>query len=303
MKLQTVRSAIIYSLLLHICLHAGAQSLQGYTKRLWRIQDGLPEQTVQAFAQTPDHYLWVGTTGGLLRFDGAHFDVFDRENTPALSETSVFCLLASHDGTLWIGTEGGGLLQYHAGTFHAYSAKDGLSDDFVRVLYEDRENTLWIGTDNGLLKFSHGRILRVDNTTDIPKLAVHAIYEDRHGDLWVGGSRLLQIHQNHVQEYNLKPEGSQNRVKSILETHDGTIWVGTVSGLYKLPSGGKTFSRIPGINVTVRALRQTQDGSLWVGTIGRGVLVENAGKYVHILAPSVLPSNTILNFYEDDEKN
>lgn len=43
----------------------------GYTRRVWQTQDGLPESTVQAFAQTSDHYLWIGTSGGLVRFDGA----------------------------------------------------------------------------------------------------------------------------------------------------------------------------------------------------------------------------------------
>jgi hypothetical protein len=67
---------------------AGAQktgAFAGYTSHLWQAPDGLPEQTVQAFAQTPDGYLWIGTTGGLLRFDGAHFTVFDRQNTPDLN--------------------------------------------------------------------------------------------------------------------------------------------------------------------------------------------------------------------------
>ena len=43
----------------------------GYTRRVWQTQDGLPENTVQAFAQTSDNYLWIGTSGGLVRFDGA----------------------------------------------------------------------------------------------------------------------------------------------------------------------------------------------------------------------------------------
>ena len=33
----------------------------GYTRRVWQTQDGLPENTVEAFALTPDHYLWIGT--------------------------------------------------------------------------------------------------------------------------------------------------------------------------------------------------------------------------------------------------
>src|SRR5580700_12321717 len=77
----------------------------GYTRRVWQTQDGLPENTVQAFAQTPDHYLWIGTSGGLVRFDGAKFVVFDRENTPEIRENSIFCLAVSHDGSLWAGTD------------------------------------------------------------------------------------------------------------------------------------------------------------------------------------------------------
>src|SRR5579862_2442465 len=96
---------------------AQSGSLAGYTRRVWQASDGLPEQTVQAFAQTPDGYLWVGTTGGLVRFDGMHFTVFDRQNTPLMHENSVFCLKATRDGALWIGTEGGGIGRYAGGVF------------------------------------------------------------------------------------------------------------------------------------------------------------------------------------------
>ena len=72
------------------CASSWADGLDGYTRHVWQAPDGLPEQTVQAFAQTPDGYLWIGTTGGLLRFDGVHFTVFDSQNTPLLHENSVF---------------------------------------------------------------------------------------------------------------------------------------------------------------------------------------------------------------------
>ena len=56
-----------------VCGAVWAGTLSGYTQHVWQASDGLPEQTVQAFAQTHDGYLWIGTTGGLVRFDGAHF--------------------------------------------------------------------------------------------------------------------------------------------------------------------------------------------------------------------------------------
>ena len=98
---------------------------------------------------------------------------------------------------------------------------------------------------------------------------MHAIHEDRSGHLWVGGSKLLRLEGTSAAEYRLEGEASQNRVKSIVETEDGIVWVGTVSGLQrmlpnKLPKHAKTkgFQRVSGFNVTVRFLRETSDGRL-----------------------------------------
>lgn len=300
-RLSKVCAAVFLLFSLQHGCGAAAQGLAGYTSRVWQVQDGLPEQTVQAFAQTPDGYLWIGTTGGLLRFDGSRFTLFDRQNTPALREQNVFCLFAAKDGTLWIGTEGGGLVRYRSGVFRSYTARDGISNDFVRALLEDTHGNLWIGTDNGLLRMSGDRIERIDGRDGIPALAIHAIYQDRSGGLWVGGSKLIYL-QNGVKEYTLPGQGSQNRVKSIVEAADGSVWVGTVSGLNLMRPGEDRFRRVPEINGTVRVLRQTPDNVLWIGTIGQGLFYLRHHQFSRLLTPS-LPSNTVLNFFEDSEKN
>jgi ligand-binding sensor domain-containing protein/signal transduction histidine kinase len=286
-----------------VCCALEAESLTGYTRHLWQAPDGLPEQTVQAFAQTADGYLWIGTTGGLLRFDGAHFTLFDRQNTPALKENSVFCLMVSRDGALWIGTEGGGLVRYARGEFRSWTTRDGLSNDFVRALVEDADGTIWAGTDNGLLRLNGTSFERVDGIRGIPAIAVHAIFQDREGHLWVGGSKLLRLTGRNVNEYTLRGEASQNRVKSIVQTRDGAIWVGTVSGLNRMLPGQNSFERVNGVRGTVRVLRQTPDDVLWIGTIGQGAFQYSAGSLTQITAPAMLPSNTVLNFFEDGERN
>ncbi len=285
------------------CSALFATAPSGFTRKVWQTRDGLPEQTVQAFAQTPDHYLWIGTTGGLLRFDGARLTVFDVENTPQLKTNSVFSLMVSRDTSLWIGTEGGGLLRYSAGRFHVYGAQDGLSDGFVRALHEDRQGTIWVGTDNGLLRFDGQKFKRVDGVDGRPAIAVHAIAEDHLGRLWVGGSRLLCFDHDRLREYRLPGESSQNRVKSLLETTDGTVWVGTVSGLYRLRPSGNVFESIPGIHGTVRVLRQTSGGTLWIGMIGEGIRSIKGYDSVTMTAADTLPSNTVLSVFEDDERN
>src|SRR5215469_16137843 len=146
-----------------------------YTQRLWQMQDGLPEQVVQAFAQNVDRYLWIATTGGLVRFDGERFQTFNRENTPAFSENNVFSLIVSRDHTMWIGMEGGGLIRYRDGVFQRFSVREGLTNGFVRSMREDSHGRFWVGTDSGLFRLENERLRRVDDNGQIPALAIHAI--------------------------------------------------------------------------------------------------------------------------------
>lgn len=274
-----------------------------YTQRLWQMQDGLPEQVVQAFAQNVDRYLWIATTGGLVRFDGERFQTFSRENTPAFSENNVFCLTVARDHTMWIGMEGGGLIRYRDGHFQRFSAPEGLTNGFVRAIREDNQGRIWVGTDGGLFRLVDERLQRVDDTPGIPALAVHAIHEDRNGQLWVGGSKLLRVNGISATQYVLAGKASQNRVKSITETADGTLWVGTVSGLQRMAPGDAAFKPLPQVQGTVRVLRETSDGTLWIGTIGRGLFTYRDGRLSKVAVPEPLPSNTVLNLYEDIEGN
>ena len=278
------------------------RGLEGYSRRIWQTQDGLPEEPVQALAQTPDGYLWIGTSGGLVRFDGAEMVVFNRENTPALRENSVFCLLVSRSGDLWIGTEGGGVVRYRRGEFRRFSGEEGLSNGFVRSVLEDRRGQFWVGTDDGLFRLQGDRLVRVDGRAGVPAVAVHDIREDSRGRLWIGGSSLLMLDGGRTEEYRLEGGSSEHRVKSILETRDGVLWVGTVSGLERLnPGGTGHFIQVPEVSGTVRVLREDHEGALWIGTIGEGIFLNRAGRITRLRAPDYLPSDTVLSLLEDHE--
>ena len=78
-----------------------------YIHEVWQTKEGLPEVSVGALAFTNDGYLWVGTQGGLARFDGVRFTVFDRGNTPGLRSNLHQLPGSNPDGSLWVGTDGG----------------------------------------------------------------------------------------------------------------------------------------------------------------------------------------------------
>src|ERR1035437_7460903 len=79
----------------------------GYLIALWTSDNGLPDSSVTAIAQTPDGYLWIGTYNGLARFDGVQFVNFDPFNTPELKHARVDGLFVDAQGTLWINTRDG----------------------------------------------------------------------------------------------------------------------------------------------------------------------------------------------------
>src|SRR3569623_2718781 len=94
------RSSIRAILCLALTL-ASSQLIAGeYSHRIWRAEDGLPRNRIQAIEQTPDGYLWIATSGGLARFDGVRFVVFDSSTTPALHEESILSILPARDGSL-----------------------------------------------------------------------------------------------------------------------------------------------------------------------------------------------------------
>jgi ligand-binding sensor domain-containing protein/signal transduction histidine kinase len=271
-----------------------------YTRHIWRVQDGLPEDTVQSMQQSRDGYLWIGTTGGLVRFDGSHFRLYDHATTPALTDNSVFCVLAARDGSLWIGTDGGGLVHLKDGVFHAYSQASGLTNGFVRSLFEDHQGRIWVGTDNGLFQVTQDKLQPVDTSPYAFNFAVHSIIEDREQRVWVGGSALLVFGQGGVEEKRLPGRDSENRVKSLLQTQDGTVWVGTVGGLNRLVKG--RFQPVKQTRGTVRTLLQTSDGALWIGTIGHGLYRYTNGVFSHWTSADLLPSNAVLSILEDAER-
>ena len=105
-----------------------------FVVRTWRVEDGLPHNSVNAILQTRDGYLWLATNDGLARFDGVQFTVFGlREGLPSLR---VLTLLEDRAGALWIGTSQG-LCRLRNGTFESWTTKDGLAGNEVTCLTED----------------------------------------------------------------------------------------------------------------------------------------------------------------------
>jgi ligand-binding sensor domain-containing protein/signal transduction histidine kinase len=279
-----------------------ALSNVGLAFRSWQTNAGLPENTIQAFAQTPDGFLWVGTTGGLVRFDGDSFTTFDHTTNPVFSESSILSLLAARDGSLWIGTDGGGLIRYRDGEF-TRAAQHEPHGRFIRTIFEDREQHLWIGTESGLFSWDGNSQHEFTHITGIAGVDAQVIFEDRNLNLWVGGSQLYCLHDG---ELRLRPRNNHSQedpVRSLAQSDDGTLWVGSLSGLSYLREGQPTFKHFQKIDGAVTSLASSDDATLFVGTSGGGLYSIRHNAVSHIDSFPAPARASILSLFADSGHN
>jgi len=121
--LRFLRLCWLVGLISAVALSAKSQDVAhasaDYLIQVWNSEDGLPQNSVNCLAQTPDGYLWVGTrSGGLARFDGTRFVIFNPQTTPELKDVEFETLSVDSRGTLWITAGNESAASVADGKFH-----------------------------------------------------------------------------------------------------------------------------------------------------------------------------------------
>lgn len=109
----------------------------------WTTENGLPQNSVNDILQTSDGYVWLATYGGLVRFDGARFVVFDR-STDGIKSQRIRTLREDSRGVLWAATEDGMLIRYRDELFTTYTSEHGLPATAALRIDEGSGGNLWI---------------------------------------------------------------------------------------------------------------------------------------------------------------
>lgn len=272
-----------------------------YGHDLWTVDQGLPQNSVQAVLQTKDGYIWLGTQEGLVRFDGVGFTVFDRQNAPLMKDAGVLALCEDRDGSLWIGTRSGGLLRLKANVFEAFDTSRGLPDDRIRSIYQDREGRVWVGTEAGVARLEGTRFV-LPAELESHRFVVLAIAEAE-GALWLGtdGNGLVRLSADGLKVFTRQQGLSDNSVLALHTDREGSLWIGTRHGLDLYRGGLRPGPGRAATLATVAAIQEDRDGSLWVGTRGSGLVRFSHGRWSRFSEKEGLSSNVVLAVYEDRE--
>jgi diguanylate cyclase (GGDEF)-like protein len=262
------------------------------------ISQGLPHSTTTAIAQDSNGLIWIGTMGGLVRYDGYRMQVYEAatRTTPGLPDAYVRDLLALSDGGMLIGTNAGGLVRFDPkdNSFHVYPiGADGTSDSKIYGLSDDHGGGIWIATDTGLdhLVLKSGRITHVD-TGKQTAARNFSVLQDRVGDLWLGNSKGLFVRRAGTQVF-VRPDADEHNIATVLvnqvwalyEDRRGQLWVGTGQAGTVYRDAGGQWHAVPGFSgssgeaqqSTVRDFLERASGGMWIATDGGGIISYAAG--------------------------
>ena len=299
---------LLFSLLLCVCgtAHAldSSRELSQFGHEVWLTENGLPQNTVHAIAQTADGYIWIGTEEGLARFDGVKFTVFDKQNTPAIKSNYIRSLLADRQGALWIGTAQG-LVRMLNGKFTLFTRDDGLPSETIHAVYEDRERNLWVATANGLGLLKSGGLTTFTTKERLISGSIQALLQDSGGALWIATPYGVgRLKDGKFTNYTVRDGLGSTSVRAIQEDRNGRLWFGSLGGLTSFDGTRfTTYTTRDGLpNDRVISLQADRDGGLLVGTAG-GLCRFSDGRFSAFNTGEALASSTILALFEDLEGN
>jgi signal transduction histidine kinase/ligand-binding sensor domain-containing protein len=204
------------------------EQLRHEVLKTWKTEQGLPQNFVTAITQTQDGFLWVGTNGGLARFDGLHFRTFMQDGPSALRQ-GISQLVVDDQGTLWIGGSAG-LSLYRHGKFQSVPLGRKSTVPVEGLLRCATGKCMWAWTKEGLYRISD--LIAVPVALPLPLSRVRDMQQDREGKLWVADGNSVRV---------VEPGKSEKvyplpNARLIYIASDGSVLAGDGHSLFRFDS-------------------------------------------------------------------
>jgi signal transduction histidine kinase/ligand-binding sensor domain-containing protein len=310
-----------------------------YLQTVWTTENGLPQNSVTAIVQSRDGYLWLSTFGGLARFDGVRFTIFNSANTPGLKSNRITALFEDRHGILWLGTETGELMSLRDGVGTTYPLSGALEGAIVSSITGDGAGGLWAGTTKGLARFQDGTFTAYTTADGLPNNVIYTGALDQAGLLWMMADRELtqfdgrrfvthQFREGLLEgfvsprrqggfwvtastgvalfldgKFVLYPHlaRSTQYMHTLFEDREGTVWISYLSPpmVQRFQSGSFSSYAMKSGEYEIRAFYEDREGNLWFGSIGGGLIRLKKRAVTTYTTENGLPSNTVFAVTDD----
>ena len=263
-----------------------------YKFRQVSLNQGLSQSTVNSIVQDKNGFIWLGTEGGLNRYDGNNVKVFrpSIKDTATLSNSWITALEIDDDGFIWVGTLGGGVNRFDPVTEkvirYRFNPADslGLPSDEIWDISKGKDGKIWVATNGGVAvyepknkKFRHFQFPDYKNFM-LTFQESHVVHEDSDGGIWVGFAQLGLVY------YNIKDGTIQSKLSNgveitaeasvyrLYEDSSRRIWVSTTrSGVFVFENGSisRNLTKKEGLaSQIVTGIDEDTKGNIWLSMNG-----------------------------------
>lgn len=256
------KNIILIAFSFFIALNLLAQKFEYYSYEQALVNDNVRSLEEDIFGN-----IWIGTTGGITKFDGHNFISFTTSN--GLGGNIIYDIHAHSSGNIYAATSGG-LSVFNGSSWTNYTAGNGLPSTNVWCVTEDLNGDIWIGTsDVGIAHFNGTYWQSYSTSNGLISNTIKVIYADRNGNIWCGaGNGVSKFDGTNFKNFNTLNGLPGPIVNDIIQLSNGNIAIATNNGIsiYNFFNFNNitTAQGLPGANVL--CIRQDYNQNLLIGT-------------------------------------
>jgi len=233
----------------------------------WASDKGLSGE-VHAITQTKDGYLWIGTEGGLFRFDGLNFRRIADDGPSPVSMVRVMGLTIDLLGNLMVRLPERNLLRYANGKFENVLNSLLPRELAVTALCPGKDgDMLLVGLFHGVLRYRDGRFETIAPAGSLPPSPITSMAQSADGKVWLGTRDSGLFYLDGSRAIAIKGEFPSREITSLL-ANGASVWIGTKAGIVRWNGTAITNEGVAPLLSHTQALAMLADrqSNLWVGT-------------------------------------
>jgi sensor histidine kinase YesM len=285
---------------------------------------------VNAIIQDESGYLWVGTLGGLAKFNGKEFITYSTSNGLLSNRITAFSII---DDQLYIGHENGISIKLPNEKFNSFSAGNGNVTEIIQF-----NHVIYVSTNgSGLYQFENDSLLKiVDSPSKIRGMTIegdHLLLATQDGIFKMQENKSFHFDERFEDNsfssiveiqgiiYATTYDGSCYKIKDnrkelfiesdefyfrkIYSSEKGVYWLNSREGVLKIDNGGIVkFTEKSGLPISdISAMYSDREGNIWFGSAGKGLLKFSGEAFSHYNQKGGLPSDLITSILQDDNMN
>ena len=199
-----------------------------YVATVYNEQNGLPTGEANVVIQTSDGYIWIGSYGGLIRYDGTNFVNYSIEEN-GITSSSIRSLFEDSKGRLFIGTNDAGVFVYENNEFVKIKGPEDHSFLCIRDFTEGENGIIYAASNSGLAQITDHELTPVDDDILLGNV-VYSVAMDSYARVWCCLSQGIcaVVDQGRViEQISSDSFFDDTEVYCIASGKDGSIYLGT----------------------------------------------------------------------------